>query len=150
MSANKEQDVWISSMFYNASLGFIKCSVLALYARLGDRQLRRMAHIVIGICAASATANVLVCIFQCWPLNAAWDNTITQKRCININAFYLANAGTNIATDLLAYLLPMRLVKNLQIPRKQKIAVAFMLCLGLLYGSPFPSVPPRILSPILL
>ncbi|KAL9622698.1 MAG: hypothetical protein Q9160_003008 [Pyrenula sp. 1 TL-2023] len=84
-----------------------------------------------GICAASATANVLVCIFQCWPLNAAWDNAITQKKCININAFYLANSGTNIATDLLAYLLPMKLVKNLQIPKKQKIAVAFMLCLGL-------------------
>lgn len=106
--------------------------MLALYARLGDRQLRKLAFIVLAICASSATANVLVCIFQCWPLDAAWDQSITQKRCVNINAFYLANAATNIATDLLAYLLPMKLVKNLQIPRKQKIAVGVMLCLGLL------------------
>ncbi|ETN41052.1 uncharacterized protein HMPREF1541_02986 [Cyphellophora europaea CBS 101466] len=131
LDAYTELDVWISSVFYNSSLGFIKCSVLALYARLGDRQLKRMSLIVLAICAASASANVLVCIFQCWPLNAAWDQTITQKRCVNINAFYLANAATNIATDLLAYLLPMRLVKNLQIPKKQKIAVGVMLCLGL-------------------
>ncbi|KPI38198.1 uncharacterized protein AB675_1111 [Cyphellophora attinorum] len=124
--------VWISSVFYNASLGFIKCSVLALYARLGDRQLRKIAFIVMAICAASATANVLVCIFQCWPLDGAWNAELqATATCVNINAFYLANAGTNIFTDLLAYLLPMKLVKNLQIPRKQKIAVGVMLCLGL-------------------
>lgn len=55
------QYVFVSSIFYNASLGFIKCSVLALYARLGDRQLRRLAFVVMAICAASAGANVLVC-----------------------------------------------------------------------------------------
>lgn len=86
-----------------------------------------------AICAASASANVLVCIFQCWPLDAAWNAELKPTAtCVNINAFYLANAGTNIATDLLAYLLPMNLVKNLQIPQKQKIAVGVMLCLGLL------------------
>jgi hypothetical protein len=100
---------------------------------LGDRQLRKIAFIVMAICAASATANVMVCIFQCWPLDGAWNAELqATATCVNINAFYLANAGTNIFTDLLAYLLPMKLVKNLQIPRKQKIAVGVMLCLGLL------------------
>jgi len=125
------QIVWISSMFYNASLGFIKCSVLALYTRLGDRVLRRLAFIVMTICAISATANVLICIFECTPIRATWDTSITDAKCINTPAFYLANSATNIFTDLLAYFLPMRLLRHLQIPNRQKMALGVMLCLGL-------------------
>ncbi|KAK6373743.1 hypothetical protein LTS17_008236 [Exophiala oligosperma] len=124
--------VYVSSIFYNASLGFIKASVLTLYARLGDKQLRLFSFIVLGICVCSATANVLICIFQCAPIKAAWDTSIVSKTCVNINAFYLANAATNIFTDLLTYFLPVRLVMKLQVPRNQKIAVGVMLSLGLL------------------
>ncbi|KAI9757650.1 MAG: hypothetical protein M4579_003375 [Chaenotheca gracillima] len=125
------QIVWLSSIFYNATLGFIKTSVLAFYSRLGDRKLRRASLIVAVLVGASATANVLVCIFQCSPIPAAWDTSITEKKCVNINGFYLANAGTNIATDLVTYLLPINLVINLQVPYKQKVVLCVTLCLGL-------------------
>jgi hypothetical protein len=119
-------------MFYNATLGFIKCSVLALYMRLGDRVLTKLAIVMMAVVTASASANVLVCIFQCTPINAAYDVTITNKKCVDINAFYLANGATNITTDVLTYLLPVPLVLKLQVPKKQKIALGVMLCLGLL------------------
>ncbi|KAF2816329.1 uncharacterized protein BDZ99DRAFT_566171 [Mytilinidion resinicola] len=125
------QIVWFSSIFYNACLGFIKTSVLALYMRLGDRNLRRTAIVMTGVVGCQATANVLTCIFQCNPVSAAWDITITEKKCVNINAFYLANAALNIATDLLTYTLPVKLVIRLQVPRNQRIALGVMLCLGL-------------------
>ncbi|KAJ9237779.1 hypothetical protein DTO166G5_3342 [Paecilomyces variotii] len=124
--------VWVSSIFYNATLGFIKTSVLSLYSRLGDSTLTTMSYIMIAVVGSQATANVLVCIFQCNPIPAAWDTAITKKTCVNINAFYLANAATNITTDLLTYCLPWNTVRKLQMPRKQKIAVGVMLCLGLL------------------
>ncbi|KAF2842059.1 integral membrane protein [Patellaria atrata CBS 101060] len=128
---NYMQIVWLSSMFYNATLGFLKVSVLALYMRLGDRVLRKMAFVMVIIVSCQASANVFTCIFQCNPIKAAWDLSITDKVCVNINAFYLANAALNIATDLLTYTLPIRLVINLQVPRNQKIALGIMLCLGL-------------------
>lgn len=128
------QIVWLSSIFYNACLGFIKISVLALYARLGDRTLTRLAIIMIGVVCCQAGGNVLAAIFQCNPVSAAYDITIpaTEKKCINVNAFYLANAAVNIFTDLLTYTLPIRLVIRLQVPRRQKIGLAVILCLGLL------------------
>lgn len=126
------QAVWLSSIFYNACLGFIKISVLSLYARLGDRTLTRLAIIMIGVVCCQAGGNCLAAIFQCNPINAAYDITITEKKCININAFYLANAAVNIFTDLLTYTLPIRLVLRLQVPRRQKIGLAVILCLGLL------------------
>lgn len=133
------QIVWMSSIFYNCCLGFIKTSVLALYARLGDPSLRRLALIMIGVVGCQASANVLTCIFQCNPVAAAWDLSITNKTCVNINAFYLANAALNIVTDLLAYALPIRLVLKLQMPFKQKIILCVMFFLGLLCVS-FPVV----------
>ncbi|GAD96327.1 hypothetical protein NFIA_027900 [Paecilomyces variotii No. 5] len=131
-NGNNNHVVWVSSIFYNATLGFIKTSVLSLYSRLGDSTLKKMSYVMIAIVGSQATANVLVCIFQCNPIPAAWDTSITQKKCVNINAFYLANAATNITTDLLTYGLPWNTVRKLQMPRKQKVAVGVMLCLGLL------------------
>ncbi|CRK30696.1 hypothetical protein BN1708_015835 [Verticillium longisporum] len=106
------QVVWLSSIFYNACLGFIKISVLALYMRLGDRKLRRVAMVMVGVICCQAGANVLACIFQCAPVSAAYDVRIlpADKKCIDINAFYLANAA---------------------IPRQQKIGLAVILGLGL-------------------
>ncbi|KKY36692.1 putative integral membrane protein [Diaporthe ampelina] len=124
------QIVWLSSIFYNACLGFIKTSVLALYARLGDRELRRLAFVIIGVVACQAGANVIVCIFQCTPVQAAYNLNITNKKCININAFYLANAAVNISTDFLTYTLPIKMVSKLQMPKRQKIGLGVMMSLG--------------------
>ncbi|TLD30692.1 hypothetical protein PspLS_02110 [Pyricularia sp. CBS 133598] len=126
--------VWLSSILYNACLGFIKVSVLALYVRLGDKRLRTLAVVMIVLVAAQTTANVTVCILQCSPVRAAYDVTMPQesKTCININAFYLANAACNILTDLLTYSLPIPLVLRLQVTRPQRIGLGVMLSLGLL------------------
>lgn len=123
--------VWLSSIFYNACLGFIKTSVLALYMRLGDRSLRKLAIFMFVLVGCQATGNSLAALFECSPIAAAFDTRITNKKCIDINAFYLANAAVNISTDVLTYTLPIRLVIHLQVPRNQKIGLGIMLSLGL-------------------
>lgn len=125
--------VWLSSLFYNACLGFIKTSALALYMRLGDRVLRRLAIVMIGVVTCQASANVLAAIFQCTPVSAAWDKANAgEYTCIDINAFYLANAAVNILTDLLTYSLPIPLALKLQMPLRQRVGLAVILGLGLL------------------
>lgn len=123
--------IWLSSIFYNACLGFIKTSALALYMRLGDRTLRRLSIVMIGVVTCQASANVLVAIFQCTPISAAWNQT-GDFTCIDVNAFYLANAAVNIFTDLLTYSLPIPLAFKLQMPLRQRIGLAVILGLGLL------------------
>ena len=54
--------VWLSSIFYNACLGFIKISVLALYMRLEDKSLRRLAIVMLG---------VVICQVRKWNLMPA-------------------------------------------------------------------------------
>ncbi|KAI1336384.1 integral membrane protein [Xylariaceae sp. FL0016] len=125
--------VWLSSVLYNSCLGFIKLSVLALYMRLGDHNLRRVASVMMVVVACSVIANVAACIWQCIPVRAAWDLKIGphDKYCIDISAYYLANAAINILTDILVYTLPIRLIVRLQVPHRQKIGLSIILCLGL-------------------
>ncbi|RYP80342.1 hypothetical protein DL769_002522 [Monosporascus sp. CRB-8-3] len=127
------QIVWLSSIFYNACLGFIKISVLALYARLGDRKLRRLSFVMMGVIGCQAGGTVCTCIFQCSPVRAAYGQSIPpeQVKCVNINAFYLANAAVNISTDILTYTLPFPLVCKLQMPWRQKMSLAVIFGLGL-------------------
>ncbi|KAI4728454.1 integral membrane protein [Aureobasidium sp. EXF-10728] len=126
------QTVWLSSIFYNACLGFLKSSILAFYLRLGDTQLKRLAQILLAVVVCQAIANVFTCIFQCTPVAAAYTLELqTTAKCINISAFYLTNAALTILTDLLTYILPFHLVRKLQIPRRQKIGLGVMLGLGL-------------------
>lgn len=118
-------------MFYLACLGFVKTSVLWFYTRLGDRFLTRISYVMMGVIVCQATSFVLVAAFQCQPISKAWTGTGPGK-CVEINIFYLANAALNILTDLLTYTLPIRVIFKLQMPQKQKIALIFILCLGLL------------------
>ncbi|KAL8407356.1 hypothetical protein RB594_006259 [Gaeumannomyces avenae] len=124
--------VWLSSILYNACLGFIKASALALYMRLGDRTLQTLSAAMAGVVACQAAANVLVCMLQCEPIRAAYDVTMpaAQRRCIDINAFYLANAAVNILTDALTYALPIPLVLRLQVSLAQRVGLGVALCLG--------------------
>ncbi|KAL4789236.1 hypothetical protein BDV19DRAFT_383279 [Aspergillus venezuelensis] len=124
-------NVWLSSMFYLACLGCVKTSVCWFYTRLGDKFLTRLSFIMFATVACQATANVLAAAFQCNPIPKAWYGDAMKGHCININIFYLANAALNILTDLLTYTLPVRVIFRLQMPRKQKIALVFILCLGL-------------------
>ncbi|KAJ5753119.1 hypothetical protein N7520_010036 [Penicillium odoratum] len=122
--------VWLSSMFYLACLGFVKTSVLWFYTRLGDRYLTRFSWFMIGVIICQAGSFVLVAAFQCTPVSEAWTGTGSGK-CVNINVFYLCNAALNILTDLLTYTLPLRVIFKLQMPKNQKVALGFILCLGL-------------------
>lgn len=115
----------------------MKSSILAFYLRLGDNQLKRLAQVLLAIVTCQATANVLTCIFQCTPVAASYTIELHKTaKCVNITAFYLANAALTILTDLLTYILPFRLVRKLQIPDRQKVGLGIMLGLGLLYVIP--------------
>lgn len=120
-------------MFYNATLGFVKTSALSLYLRLTpNKSFRRLALIMLVIVASQATANVLTCIFQCAPISYTWKQVIPNEhgKCVNINAFYLANAALNILTDFMTYTLPMPMLWKLQLPKRQKIGLITILGLG--------------------
>ena len=78
---------------------------------------------------ASVSACVLVGIFQCSPIHKAWDRSIDGS-CFNVNALFFANAGLDIFQDAVIYVLPMRMLYHLKIPRRQKIGLMGVFAVG--------------------
>jgi hypothetical protein len=72
-------------------------------------------------------------IFVCQPMEKYWDFSITTGTCINITAYFLANACINAATDIALLILPLFLVKDYRLPLLRKIGVALLLMTGSLY-----------------
>ncbi|KAF2260884.1 hypothetical protein CC78DRAFT_500922 [Lojkania enalia] len=130
------QAVFVCAAFYNTTLGMIKLSVLSLYLRIlrgvQSQKLRIIVWVVFGIVSCNTLANVLVVIFQCWPIEAAWDVTILpqDKRCVDVNAFYLGNAITGVTTDAIVYFLSIPIIKPLQMDNKTKLQLLATMLIG--------------------
>jgi len=130
------QAIFVCAVFYNTTLGMIKLSVLSLYRRIlrgvQSQTLRTMVWVLFAIVGCNTLANVLVVIFQCWPIKAAWDVTIlpADKRCVDVNAFYLGNAITGVTTDAMVYFLSIPIVKPLQMDTKTKLQLLATMLIG--------------------
>lgn len=90
----------------------------------------------------------LTFMFQCWcvspckplyytidknhrPVKDAWKITpYHQGNCINLPSAKLAGGIITVITDFMVVILPIRAVWNLQIPRRQQIAVMMLFGLG--------------------
>lgn len=68
-------------------------------------------------------------VFQCTPIDVAWD-TKKKGSCINRVGLYLSNAGLDIFQDLFIYVLPIRVLYQLNLPKKQRIALIAIFVVG--------------------
>jgi len=70
----------------------------------------------------------------CKPLEAVWDPSIENPKCIpkegQISIY--VTAAITILTDVIFSLLPLKFIVHIQRPLREKIALSFVMCLGLL------------------
>ncbi|KAH6654872.1 hypothetical protein BKA67DRAFT_624235 [Truncatella angustata] len=117
---------------YKASINLTKSSILLLYMRIFGK-VRWFKWVCINltiIVAMYCTASLIVTIFQCTPVEKAWDKGMVGS-CIDNGKFWYANGAFSIATDIIILLLPMPLVYALQLPKVQKAALILVFTLGI-------------------
>lgn len=107
-----------------------KISVLCLYRRIFPIQSFRRYSLIVGI---GVVIYWLICVpgnlFVCTPVQAYWEEGSSNK-CMNGAAFFLALELFNCLLDVIMLSLPIRVVRGLQMPLRQKIAVATVFLLG--------------------
>ena len=119
-----------STPFSISTVATAKISVLCLYRRIFPTPTFRRKSLVVGIgvmvyWVTSLTASV----FGCRPIRAAWEST-PHSFCVNVRAWFLALELYNCLLDIAILSLPIREVRKLQMPIKQKVAVAAIFLLG--------------------
>lgn len=94
------------------------------------RFMRWSCYVVAGILTAWWLAVLLVTIFQCQPVEKAFDPYMTTGYCIDSIRFYKAMIIPNIITDIIIFCLPVYEVRKLHLPRGQRVGLASVFLLG--------------------
>ncbi|KAL8725821.1 MAG: hypothetical protein Q9166_007108 [cf. Caloplaca sp. 2 TL-2023] len=111
---------------------FCKFSLLTFYVRIfAIRTFRILAYCVAAIVTGWAISVFLETFLLCRPFAYNWDPTIRPFTCGNRNAAYIGAGSLNIVTDLMVLCLPIPMVWNLQIPRRNKAILTAVFGLGL-------------------
>ncbi|KAL8798990.1 MAG: hypothetical protein Q9182_006235 [Xanthomendoza sp. 2 TL-2023] len=116
---------------YTAGTSAIKISTLILYYRIfGNSQRFRVAlWSVGGFIAAYSFVQFLVILFQCHPVQGAWRPDI-KSNCIQLNRELQVMGSLNAVTDIITVILPMFMLKGLQMKRSTKLQVAATFLVG--------------------
>lgn len=123
--------LYVGCILYAIAIGVVKVSILLLYGSLFPTPGINLATKIIGaISVAWGIETALVGILSCRPVKAFWDITVTEKKCINTTAFFIANSAVHVIIDIAILTLPIRKVWPLKMSVQKKVVVSFMFLLG--------------------
>ncbi|RYP46533.1 hypothetical protein DL768_007280 [Monosporascus sp. mg162] len=125
------QATYSTRLLYVVATMLVKMSLLIFYSRLDQPTLYILMFMVVGFSIASFG----ILTFSCYPPAMFWDvSGSIQGKCTDPNtqqAFYDVHGALNIVIDLVIYTVPIPMLWKIQIPTRQKIALTFILGLGL-------------------
>ncbi|OKP14896.1 hypothetical protein PENSUB_5207 [Penicillium subrubescens] len=108
-----------------------KISILLFYARIfTTTNFRILAGMVGAIVLAHGISVFFAAIFQCLPVQYAWDKNIPGGSCFDQQAFYRYVSPPNILTDVLILIMPLPFVWRLHTRLTQKLALTGVFILG--------------------
>lgn len=121
-------------IMYNPIVGLVKLSVLVFILRFSGVKdtVRYIVWATSAFTSVQMVAVLLVMVFDCIPFAKNWNITL-EGRCVNAAAFNMASSCFQIVTDTVAIALPFYIVLTLNVPRKRRIALAFVFSLGIMY-----------------
>lgn len=124
------------------STGITKLSILALYCRLTTRANSPRFVLTVYVTMAAVVAYTITFTITnfagCHPFSAFWNQYLLgwfmrhEYHCINESAVVVSAFAISSAQDFWIALLPIALVYNLRIPRKQKVALIALFTLAIL------------------
>ena len=129
--ADELQLTYALQILWTASMPCVKWSLLLYYIKLFPLRQFRIAAWSIGIfLAAWLVGCEIAIIFQCSPLQFAWNRTIANGHCIDVTKFYIAATVLNMATNLITLALPLPIIWGLQIDTHKKVALSVAFTIG--------------------
>lgn len=123
--------MYASAPTYALCNGFAKLSLLTFYLQISPQTwFQYSAWATIGIVVCYSPIITLLLIFGCRPIEKAWDMTMVDGSCIDRTALYIATAVTNIVTDIILFVLPLRMVIGLRMKLSQKAMAVWVFAVG--------------------
>lgn len=130
--AEQVQFILVTEMAYTSAIISVKLSVLLLYSRVFPSvKFRKVLWSIGGFVVCYALAQELTIIFQCRPIDGAWDPAAHANAiCIQLNLEWVIMASFNVVTDIVTLCLPLPLLWRLQIDMERKLQLIGVFLLG--------------------
>jgi hypothetical protein len=101
------------------------------YRRLSpQRWWKWSVYSVFFLVAGYNLAILLVVLFGCTPFKKSWDLTILEGSCVDRGAVYVCTAALGILSDLVLLVMPLPMILQLQMPRRQKAGLVVLFVIG--------------------
>ncbi|KAJ5041246.1 uncharacterized protein L3040_005794 [Drepanopeziza brunnea f. sp. 'multigermtubi'] len=122
------------TILYNPALMATKTSILIFYLRMSRHTqsvLRIASCVTLAVVNVGGVVLTFLNAFQCNPVRAAYDPTVSNQKCFSIVTLYLCSAPFNIITDLAILVLPIPVLTGIRLPQRQKTVLVFTFALGI-------------------
>ncbi|KAH7139820.1 hypothetical protein B0J13DRAFT_596808 [Dactylonectria estremocensis] len=121
---------YIAAPVYMLCNGFTKLSLLTFYLHLSPQKWFRVSvWTSIVIVAIYTIVITFMMLFVCNPPRKAFDFKV-EGTCTDAAILYMATAVSNIITDVMLFLLPIRMIYMLHMPKVQKFGAIVVFGIG--------------------
>lgn len=115
---------------YLLNITLLKVSIMLLFSRIFETPLwHRMTQAALIFFALKVIAFLFPLIFQCNPLEAAWNPSV-DGQCLSVAAMGFAGAGFSITEDLIYLVLPIPTLWKLQLGKTKRIWLTVLFGIG--------------------
>ncbi|OGM41502.1 hypothetical protein ABOM_008923 [Aspergillus bombycis] len=125
---------YASQCAYLVIAAAVKASLLVFIMRLFPTRFIQVAgKSLLLFIAAFTISGTLALVFQCRPVQAAYDKTIPDASCYPTETSYailMMQGVIMFVLDVMILVLPMRPIWQLQMPLKKRLLVIGLLCVG--------------------
>ncbi|KAK8008969.1 satratoxin biosynthesis SC1 cluster protein 4 [Apiospora marii] len=123
---------YLSVVFYNIGIMFVKLSFLAMYYRaMKTPSWRRALAFMTVLIFAWEVTQVFAAIFFCKPFPSHGDESVAHIKCIQYLPEWYQNTAGNIALNAIILLIAVPMVRKMRLPWAQKLALAAIFSLGI-------------------
>ena len=110
----------------------VKVSIILQYRRIFTTPgMQKATAVALVIIVAWGIACISMFSTICTPIQKLWEPS-RAGRCIPLLVAYYVPAAINTATDFGTWILPLPIIKRLQLPKRQKYILMFVFGLGFL------------------
>ncbi|ROV94087.1 hypothetical protein VMCG_08265 [Cytospora schulzeri] len=121
---------YCSVVTYNVAICVVKISIMLQYRRIFSSDgVQRLTLIMLIFESCWATTLSVLLPLVCTPVSAFWNRSV-RGTCLDQLVIWYVMASINLVTDFIVFSMPLPVIKSLQLPRKQKLMLMGVFCLG--------------------
>ncbi|KAF4550745.1 Hypothetical protein D9617_16g015350 [Elsinoe fawcettii] len=122
--------LYATLILYGFAINLVKISILLQIRRVFPQKfIRRSSLVLMIITFIVAIVGLSLQIFECNPIPKAY-NPMLPGKCIPHIISWFTGASLNMLLDIAIFLLPLPPLRKLKIPRRQKVTLYLVFCLG--------------------